>query len=396
MPVTVSCPKCHFQGSARDSLSRKTIKCPKCGERFQVGPVDVPPPGSVSPEPKPIALAPVTMEALPIRFTCPNCKAKLTVPEGKAGSKAPCPKCGQRLQVPQPALPAPQERTLVGELIAPANVTFDVPPTGGLIQFKCPFCSATSKAPANQRGMNSRCPECREPIKVPFADGDVAGDPFEEIGTENQPPAAPVPACISAPPPVRVNQAGVAQEAASQPEISCPYCGEFILAVARKCKHCGEMLDSDLRASRQEQPTNQIVVQQVVQQQTAIVDYGSRKSVALAIILAFLFGPLGMLYSTIIGALVMFLINLFVGFFTGGADFLADLAPWRRLGGRFGGWVQPQTRPEEGLLQSKHGLWRRNLASCNLYLGWRRDNSVRRFPQKCGRCSRGCGRIGRV
>lgn len=28
---------------------------------------------------------------------------------------------------------------------------------------------------------------------------------------------------------------------------SCPYCGEEIMAVARKCKHCGEWLDDSMR-----------------------------------------------------------------------------------------------------------------------------------------------------
>ena len=42
------------------------------------------------------------------------------------------------------------------------------------------------------------------------------------------------------------------------------------------------------------------------------------KSVGIAVILAFLFGPLGMLYSTVIGAIVMFLLNLGAVFLTAG------------------------------------------------------------------------------
>jgi TM2 domain-containing membrane protein YozV len=34
----------------------------------------------------------------------------------------------------------------------------------------------------------------------------------------------------------------------SAEQIRCPFCAEPILAVARKCKHCGELLDATLRA----------------------------------------------------------------------------------------------------------------------------------------------------
>ena len=30
-----------------------------------------------------------------------------------------------------------------------------------------------------------------------------------------------------------------------QETIKCPYCGEEILAIAKKCKHCGEWLNND-------------------------------------------------------------------------------------------------------------------------------------------------------
>lgn len=30
----------------------------------------------------------------------------------------------------------------------------------------------------------------------------------------------------------------------------CPYCGEEILVVAKKCKHCGEFLDDNLKKER--------------------------------------------------------------------------------------------------------------------------------------------------
>ncbi|OYN95126.1 hypothetical protein CGZ96_15950 [Enemella evansiae] len=42
------------------------------------------------------------------------------------------------------------------------------------------------------------------------------------------------------------------------------------------------------------------------------------KSVGVAILLAFFFGPIGMLYSTVLGAVVMFVINLILLFLTAG------------------------------------------------------------------------------
>lgn len=44
----------------------------------------------------------------------------------------------------------------------------------------------------------------------------------------------------------------------------------------------------------------------------------NQKSVGLAVILAFFFGPLGMLYSTVKGAIVMFIITAIATFVTFG------------------------------------------------------------------------------
>ncbi len=54
----------------------------------------------------------------------------------------------------------------------------------------------------------------------------------------------------------------------------------------------------------------------VVVQQTTVIQVGSHKNVVGAVVLAFLFGPLGMLYATISGGIVMFFVNIVVAFLT--------------------------------------------------------------------------------
>ena len=58
------------------------------------------------------------------------------------------------------------------------------------------------------------------------------------------------------------------------------------------------------------------------QQAAPVVFVPNQRSVGLAVLLAFFFGPLGMLYSTVSGALTMFLLTLFVAVPTFGAGLL--------------------------------------------------------------------------
>lgn len=57
-----------------------------------------------------------------------------------------------------------------------------------------------------------------------------------------------------------------------------------------------------------------------VQQQHLVVT--PTKNMGISIILTFLFGPLGMFYSTILGGIIMSVISLVVGIITFGIGFL--------------------------------------------------------------------------
>lgn len=63
----------------------------------------------------------------------------------------------------------------------------------------------------------------------------------------------------------------------------------------------------------------------VAVQQTTYIQVGSQKSVAGAVLLALFFGPLGMIYATVPGALIMFAISFVVAFATLGLGLLITL-----------------------------------------------------------------------
>ncbi len=157
---------------------------------------------------------------MPIRFRCPDCRAKIKVPEQYAGQLGVCPTCRKRTTIPaasdpefavesgaQPAAedaerkalavqhaadiepqaetPARASEVHVEEATAPernvpAPAGADVKDAGAknvpaFIRFRCPNCEKPTGFPSALAGQPATCPLCKQPIMVPDESG---GDSF--------------------------------------------------------------------------------------------------------------------------------------------------------------------------------------------------------------------------
>lgn len=85
----------------------------------------------------------------------------------------------------------------------------------------------------------------------------------------------------------------------------CPYCAETIHADALKCKHCGEILDESLKTSRQQQAPTIVLPEQKVR----------KWSPGVAALLSFLIPGAGQMYKGNVGAGLLWLIFVVIGYF---------------------------------------------------------------------------------
>ena len=84
----------------------------------------------------------------------------------------------------------------------------------------------------------------------------------------------------------------------------CPYCAESIIVDAIKCKHCGEILDNEIRAARQRHI------------QAATPTHRERKwSPGVAALLSFVIPGAGQMYKGNIGTGIFWFIVVVIGYF---------------------------------------------------------------------------------
>jgi TM2 domain-containing membrane protein YozV len=122
----------------------------------------------------------------------------------------------------------------------------------------------------------------------------------------NVSPAAPL---------VHVPRAAAPEASDPTALIDCPFCAEPIRAAARKCKHCGEMLDAALRHAPQPVQVNVQNVQTFAPPQQAMVLADRRAlSPGVAAVLAFLWPGSGHLYAGKIGTGLLWTLFTIMGY----------------------------------------------------------------------------------
>ena len=128
------------------------------------------------------------------------------------------------------------------------------------VRFTCGACSYEAPVPDEYAGVNLKCPQCAAPS--------VAGS--------NGGPGGP-----------------------TRP---CPFCAEPVRAAARKCRHCGEMLDRSLAIAKQQERLKEIERRQAM----LITELPGSRAAFICGVLSILSSP-GMVIGFILGSVAVLL-----------------------------------------------------------------------------------------
>ena len=182
------------------------------------------------------------------------------------------------------------------------------------IAITCPECGKQGKVPDSYAGRKAVCPACKINVPVPasrpkLGNGSPAGVPRvatrSSAASRSRP--AEVPEVMDPPVP-----------APPMPLARWPYDADPEIDIPEPPQHNRRRGGSPL-------PAHSHAQQPVYAPRTQAVVALSQKNVGIAILLAIFFGPVGMLYSTILGAVVMFLPCLLIGLLTFGFGWILTI-----------------------------------------------------------------------
>jgi hypothetical protein len=201
-----------------------------------------------------------------------------------------------------------------------------------MIAFHCPACSKRLNTKDQFAGRKTQCPKCASTITVPAASPAVRESTSDsDRAAKAPPPGLPQPPRADHTPPATV-------------PVTCPECKRIInlspadLALTIECARCSTRFVPRPPAAPQSQPAETdpppvrlpsraipnssapppvVVHVQQVNSPPPYVFVTATKSMGISILLTLLFGPLGMLYSTVPGALAMIAVNLLLHLCTG-------------------------------------------------------------------------------
>jgi hypothetical protein len=157
---------------------------------------------------------------------CPYCGRTGEIPADVFGSSIYCNQCKRKFDAVEiveddPIRPTPGAPTM---------------PTIA----RCSRCGKSFEVAERAIGTRVNCPHCKATVEII-----MSGSPGRSIVP------APTPAPLALPPEVTGGE--IVEVKQSPQPIStmqrCPFCAELVLAAAKKCKHCGEIIDVAMRAT---------------------------------------------------------------------------------------------------------------------------------------------------